>query len=146
MTNNKRIRNVELSLTPRQIVLLWLATVVKGTFADGGLAARPPRERIANSVMTTVQRAMQGESEVTIERAVYQARVQADALYMLLVDLHIRVGESLDQRDREFTLLGAYMNAVARGGLAKPSMEELRSAILIFAREIIALDVAISQI
>jgi hypothetical protein len=47
MINNKRIRNVELSLSPRQIVLLWLATVVKGTFADGGRAARSPRETIA---------------------------------------------------------------------------------------------------
>jgi hypothetical protein len=46
--------------------------------------------------------------------------VEADALYMLLVDLNIRVRDSLDQRDREFTLLGAYMNAIARGGFAKP--------------------------
>ena len=37
---------------------------------------------------------MQGESEVTIERAVYQARVEADALYMLIVELNIIVRES----------------------------------------------------
>jgi hypothetical protein len=84
--HQRRLKTIELTLTPRQIVLLWLKQAQKENYLQGSLKSPSPREYVANAVGNTVRKGMKGGSEQIIEMAIEQARKEADLLYLLVID------------------------------------------------------------
>jgi hypothetical protein len=62
-------------------------------------------------VLHTVQNSMKGQAEQLIERAVLQARREADLLYNLVVGANGEVIENRAQREREYMFLLGYLSA-----------------------------------
>jgi len=140
----KRLKTIELTLTPKQTALLWLTNAVQGTFADG--AGQFPRATIANSIRKTVMHSMKGESDAVVERAVVQGRQEADVLYNLVISVNARVLTSTSERNREYLFFLLYLRGITYINIGPHSEEELRVAVSFFVEEVLLLDSAISQI
>jgi hypothetical protein len=138
---------IYLSLTPQQMVVVWLRNALQaGTLEEGVRHSPPYRGVVANAVLETVLNSMKGEAEPLIERAVLQARQDADLLYNLVINANVAVFESGVQREREYSLLLALIGAEWRGKTTEQSIEVLRLVILMFLEAVIILDAAIAQI
>jgi hypothetical protein len=79
---------------------------------------------------------MKGQGESLIERAVLQARQEADLLYILVVNANVAVIESGVQREREYILSLGVIGAEWRGKSTEPSIEALRLAVLMFLESV----------
>src|SRR5450759_2757909 len=105
-SRQRRVRAIELTLTPQQVVVVWLRNALQaGTIEDAARRTPPARGAVANAVWNTVRNSMKGQPEPLIERAIIQARQEADLLYQLAVNANIAVFESRAQREREYALL-----------------------------------------
>jgi hypothetical protein len=143
----RRVREIELSLTPQQVVVLWLRKALQaGTFEESALQLPPHRGTIANAVHDTVRNSMKGQSELLVEPAILQARQEADQLYLLAVNVNTAVRESRAQREREYIFLLGYLSAEMHGNPTNERVQSLRSAILLFIEPVIILDVTIGHI
>jgi hypothetical protein len=143
----RRVRAIELSLTPQQVVMVWLRDAVQaGTFEEGSRHSPPYRGVIANEVFCSVRNAMKGQLELQVERAVLQARREADVLFNLIVGANVEVIENSERREREYIFLCGYLSAEIRGKAAKDRVQTLRLAVLIFLESVIILDAAIAQV
>ena len=140
----KRLKTIELTLTPQQTALLWLANAVKYTFADG--ARQFPRTTIANSVRKAVTHSMKSESDAVVERAILQGRQEADVLFNLVITINARVLASTSERKREYLFLLFYLRGITNINIGPHSEEELRTIVLFFVEEVLLLDGAISQV
>jgi hypothetical protein len=140
----RRLRKIELTLTPQQTTLLWLTNAVQSTFADG--ATQFPRATIANSIRKTVMHTMKGESDAVVERAIVQARQEADVLYNLVITVNERVLTSTSERNREFLFLLLYLRGITYINIGPHSEEELRVAVSFFVEEVLLLEGTISQV
>jgi hypothetical protein len=50
----RRLRSIELSLTPQQVVVVWLRDATQaGTFEEGARHSPPYRSAVANAVLRT---------------------------------------------------------------------------------------------
>ena len=146
-SRQRRLKAIELSLTPQQVVLVWLRDAVQaGTFEEGGRRSPPYRGAIANAVLRTVQTSMKGQPESLIEGAILQARLEADLLYSLIVNVNLRVIESRSQREYEYLFLLGYLSAEMHGKPTKDRVQLLRTMVLMFLENVIILDTAIGQI
>jgi hypothetical protein len=145
-SRQRRVRTIELTLTPQQLVLVWLRNAQRGTFEEGARHSPPYRGAIANEVLRTVRNGMKGQPEPLIERAVIQARQEADLLYNLVVNANMAVLEGKVEREREYIILLGYLSAEARGDLAKDRVEILRLVVLMFIEPVIVLDAAIALV
>ena len=97
----RRVRAIGLSLTPQQVVMVWLRDAAHaGTFEEGARHLPPYRSAVANTVLRTVRNSMKGQAEQLIERAVLQARREADLLYNLVVNANTAVLEGRVERER----------------------------------------------
>jgi hypothetical protein len=147
MTSRHRVRAIELTLTPREVVLVWLRNALQaGSFEDGARQTPTPREAVANAVLSAVQSGMKGQPELLIERAVLQARREADLLYNLVVTVNLAVLENMEQREREYSLSLGYLSAEMNGTTTKSRLEDLRKAVLMFLERVVVLDAAIAQV
>ena len=143
----QRLKAIELSLTPQQVVVVWLRDAVQaGTFEEGARHSPPYRGAVANAVLRTVQTSMKGQPELLIERAILQARLEADLLYSLAVNANVEVVEKRNQREREYTFLLGYLSAEMHGNPTKDRVESLAMAVLMFIESVIILDAAITQV
>jgi hypothetical protein len=143
----RRVREVELSLTPEQVVMVWLRDAVQaGTFEEGSRHSPPYRGVIANEVFCSVRNAMKGQPEPQVERAVLQARREADVLFNLVVNVNLEVMENGKQRERECAFLFGYLTAEMHGKAPKDRVQRLRLAVLMFLESVITLDAAIAQV
>jgi hypothetical protein len=106
----------------------------------------PYRGAVANTVFRTVTKSMKGQPEELIERAVLQARREADLLYNLVVNANTAVLERRVEREREYIILLGYLSAELHGNLTKHRVEILRLVVLMFIKPVIGLDVAIAQL
>jgi hypothetical protein len=123
----RRVRAIELSLTPQQVVMVWLRDAVQaGTFEEGSRHSPPYRGAIANEVFCSVRNALKGQPELQVERAVLQARREADLLFNLVVNVNLEMIESGKQRTREGTFLFGYLSAEIRGMATKDRVQTLR--------------------
>jgi hypothetical protein len=78
-SRQRRVRAIELSLTPKQVVVVWLRNALRaGTFKEGARHSPPYRGAVANAVYDTVRNSMKGQPESLVERAILQARQEAD--------------------------------------------------------------------
>jgi hypothetical protein len=141
---NRRVRKIELSLTPLQVVVVWLKDAVQtGTAVEGARHWPPYRATVANAVLRTVRNSMKGQSEQLIERAVLQARQEADLLYNLIINANMEVIENRERRGSEYLLLLGYLSAV---NITEYSLATPRMAILMFIDAVSVLDAAITQV
>jgi hypothetical protein len=144
-SRHRRLKIIELALTPRQTVLMWLREATNGTFGEGARHTFP-RSVIANSVLKNVTNAMKREPDAVVERAVRQARQEADMLYNLAISVNDRVLASTSERIREFEFLAQYLRGVTSINLGPHSEEEIRRTALLFVEEVFLLDGAVSQV
>jgi hypothetical protein len=143
----RRLKAIELSLTPQQVVLVWLRDALQGgTFEDGARHSPPYRGAVANAVFRTVTESMKGQPEPLVERAILQARQEADLLYLLVVKANSAAIEGMVQREREYVFLLGYLSAEMHGNLTKDRLGILRRVVLMFITPVILLDAAIAQI
>jgi hypothetical protein len=151
MLNEKRLAEVELSLTPKQAVRLWLRQEHQGkTMRDYvlSLVERPasasPRSRVARQVVAAIQAAMKGQDPVRIQQAARQALMETDFLIVLVNRTN---SEVLDQRRdvwfRIALLLAVLTNTVFRD---EDSSDELEAKLPEFAAELFALQLAVERI
>ena len=146
-SRQRRLKAIELSLTPQQIVVVWLRDALHaGTLEEGVRHSPPYRGVVANAVFRTVTESMKGQPEELIEPAIVQALQEADLLYGLAVNANWRVMENWSQREREYVFLLGYLSAELRGNLTKERVEMLRPAVLLFIEPVTILDAAISQL
>jgi hypothetical protein len=145
-SRQRRVRAIELSLTPQQVVVVWLRNAHAGTIEEGARHSPPYRGAIANEVLRTVRNGMKGQPETLIERAVMQGRQDADLLFNLVVNANSDVMANSAHREREYVLLLGFLSAEMRAGLTKHKVEILRLLFLNFIETVIVLDAAIAQI
>lgn len=142
-SDQRRVRAIELSLTPQQIAQVWLrGTRADSSFEEAAQHQPPHRGLLANMVLHAVQVAMKGQPEQTVERAALQARREADLLYLLAVNVNSSVLHAGHHREREYLLLLGQLSAELRAAPTKQSMEVLRATILIFIRAVLTLETA----
>lgn len=91
MINEKRLTQVEASLTPKPAVRLWLRQEFQGKTTqeyDRWLIEQPvtsfPRIRVERQVMGAIQGAMKGQDPFRIQQAVRQAHMETDFLILLV--------------------------------------------------------------
>jgi len=145
-SRQRRVRAIELTLTPEQVVV-WLRNAIQaGTFEEGARHSPPYRGAIANEVLRTVRNSLKGQPDPLVERAILQARRQADSLYLLVVNANTAVLEGRVEREREYIILLGYLSAERRGNLTKDRVEILRLVVLMFIESVIVLDAAIALV
>ncbi len=142
----RRIKAIEVSLTPHQIVLLWMEKAVKGTFAHGALQNPSPRSEIANSVARVVGIGLKGQPPDMVERAILRGRQEADSLYNIIVEVNSAVLTHFLARNREYLFLLGYLEAILQNPVHVRSVEQVRNLTLLFVEDVVLLDAAISQI
>jgi hypothetical protein len=145
----RRVRRIELSLTPQQVVMVWLKNALQAGSLEEGVRARhspPHRIAVANAVYDTVRSSMKGQPEPLVERAIRQAQREADLLYLLIVYTNIAVLEDREQRRREYVFLLGYLIAEMNGKTTNKRVQILRLVVLAFLKSVIILDAAIAQV
>ena len=142
---HRRLKAIELALTPRQTVLMWIQKATNGTFEDGARQTFP-RRVIANSILKNVTTAMKLEPDALVERAVRQARQEADILYNLAIDVNVEVFTSTSARLREVAFLAQYLRCITSINVGPHSEEEIRRTVLYFVREVFLLDGTVSRV
>jgi hypothetical protein len=146
-SRQRRVRAIELTLTPQQVVLVWLRNAQQaGTSQEGARHSPPHRGTVANAVYETVRNSMKGQSESLVERAILQARREADLLYLVVINANIAVLEGWVQREREYKFLLGYLSAEMHGNPTKDRVQTVRLAVLMFIEPVIVLDAAISKV
>ena len=73
-SRQRRVRAIELTLTPQEAVLVWLRSAMQGTMEEAARAWPPPRGAVENLVLRNVRESMKGEPDPVVERAILQAR------------------------------------------------------------------------
>jgi hypothetical protein len=91
MLNEKRLTQIEASLTPKQAVRLWLRQEFQGKTTqeyDRWLIEQPvtafPRMRVERQVVGAIQAAMKGLDLVRVQQAARQAHMETDFLILLV--------------------------------------------------------------
>jgi len=103
--HQRRLKTIELGMTPQQIVLLWLANAQKtGSLIDASRQSPFPRRAIATRVIDVIRPSMKGEPKPVIQDAIMQARREADFLYMLIVIANNAVEEEISWLDLSFAI------------------------------------------
>jgi hypothetical protein len=146
-SHQQRVRVIELSLTPQQVVLVWLRNALHaGTLQEGARHLPPHRGAVANAVYHNVRNSMRGQDDSLIERAVLQARQEADLLYILAINANLDVIRTRTQREREYVFLLGYLSAEMRGTPTIDAVQDLRTVVLMFIESVIILDAGIIQV
>ena len=147
-SRQRRVRAIELTLTPQEIVLVWLKNAMEaGTFEEAARHSPPPRGTVANTVYRNVRESMKGQPDPLVERAILQARREADSLYRLVVNVNMAALEGWEERRREYVFLLGYLSAEIHGRAPKNRVEQpLRLVVLVFLRSVIMLEAAIARV
>jgi hypothetical protein len=147
-TRQRRVRAVELTLTPREVVLVWLREAMQaGTFLEGARHYPPYRGEVANKVLRAVRASMKGQPGPLVERAILQGRREADSLYILVTNANIAVLRDWEQHRREFLFLLGCLAAEVNGNATKNRVEQLlRPLVIVFLESVLMLDGSIAQL
>jgi hypothetical protein len=146
-SRQRRVRAIELSLTPQEIVVVWLRNALQaGTFEEVATHLPPNRGTVANAVYDTVRSSMKSQPDPLVERAILQARREADSLYLLVGNANIAVLEGRAERELECTILLAYLRAEMRGNATKERVQSLHPGVMRFLQRVIVLEAATTQV
>ena len=145
-SRQRRVRAIELSLSPQQIVLVWLRNALQaGTFEESARHSSPHRIVVANAVYDAVRSSMKGQPDPLVDRAIRHAQQEADLLYLLVIYTNAAVLGDYEQRKREFVYLLGYLTAEMNGKTTEHRVQILRTVVLVFLKSVIILDAAIAQ-
>ena len=145
-THHRRLKTIELTLTPEQIVLLWLGRArAAGGFCDIWRSSPEPRSFVANAVSKAISERMRQFPEPLVRRAILEGRQKADILYMLVVEVNMAILGSEQPTCRAFGLLASYMLAVAQTPQNADRLKELRFALVTVIEEVLVLEDAIAR-
>jgi hypothetical protein len=145
-SRQRRLRAIELSLTPQQVFVVWLRNALQaGTFEESARHSPPHRVVVANAIYDTVRSSMKGQPDPLVDRAIRQAQQEADLLYLLVIYTNAAVLENYEQRKREFVFLLGYLTAEMDGKCTEHRVQILRTVVLVFLKSVIILDAAIAQ-
>jgi len=153
--HQRRLRAIEVTLTPQQIVALWLRNAQQAGTSEEAVRQSPfPRDAIANAILKTVRAGMRGLPEPVIQRAILQARQEGDLLYLLTVRANVAVFESRAYSQRDFlilanyllTMLAIYPLVLDNLPKATDAIEKLRFALVLFIEDILILEAAVARI
>jgi hypothetical protein len=146
-SRQRRLKAIELDLTPQQVVVLWLRNAVQaGTFEEGSRRTPRPRCAVESAVRNVITNSMKDQPDRLLERAILQACREADMLYLLVVNSNMAVLEDRVQREREYVFLLGYLSAEINRKATKDRIQTLRLAVLRFLESVIILDTAIAQV
>ena len=145
-THQRRLKTIELTLTPEQIVLVrHEAAKEAGNFLDAALRSRP-RQAIANAVHNAIRTSMKGHPEPAIEKAIRQGQQQADFLFMIIVETNSGVLRNLGFRRESYRLVVRHLFAVVRGPAKAEPVEELRLSLLEVIQSLLIDDGVVTRI
>jgi hypothetical protein len=147
--NEKRLTQIEVSLTPTSAVLLWVRQEHQGkTLQEYArwLIQRPvaaaPRIRVERQVVRAIQTAMKGQAPVRIQEAARQAQMEADFLILLVTRTNSLV---LNQcRSVWLRILG--LLTMIFNGVLRDKSDDLVAAFREAAAELFALPLAVERI
>jgi len=142
----RRLETIELTLTPSQIVLMWLHEALQSKLDDVALQPQWPRETLWKSISRTVRSNLKGQPELVVERAVRQARQEGDLLYNIVVMANISVQREFERRCREWFFVCQFLKAMSRREGGTDSEAEFRAITLSFVEEVLVMDEVILQI
>jgi hypothetical protein len=147
----RRVKNLELTLTPLQAVLLWLKRAREaGGFSDGGLESPPTREVLAKSVSRATRNSMKGYLEPAVEQAIQQARQQADLLYQLVFQANSSLLGNVYKTRQSLWLLRGHTHAVMSVLGARVNhanlISRLRLSLTVVAKDLLITEEACSRI
>jgi hypothetical protein len=110
----KRLKDIELSLTPSQRVFLWMQKALMGNYTDSLLDFESPDPfvTIVDWVDNIVKTSSVGESETFVDRATIQARKEAYFLLLLVRQMNDMVLSQFPKSNREYVFLLAYLAAI----------------------------------
>jgi len=146
-SHQHRLKTIELSLTPEQIVLArHEAAKEAGSLVDAALISPAPRQAIANAVNNAIRESMKGQPEAVIEGAIQQGRQQADFLFMLIVETNAGVRGNADSRRESYRLVVRHLFAVVRGPAKAEPVEELRLSLLEVIQSLLIDDGVVTRI
>jgi hypothetical protein len=149
--NKKRLAQIEVSLTPKQAVLLWVRQEHQGkTFQEYSRwlierpAAAAPRIRVERQVVRAILGAMKGEDAVRIQQAARQAQMEADFLILLVNRTNSLI---LDQSRSVWLRILALLTMIFNGVLRdKDASDALVDGLQEAAAELFALPLAVERI
>ena len=133
MSNHqRRLKKIEVNLTPKQIVILWLKKSQNAGSFRGGCRQSPlARGYVADAVYAAVRGSMKGYPQLVIERAILQARQEADSLYMLIVEVNVRTLINVALSKVCFPLVIRHLRAVTtQRTINAESIRELRTSLV----------------
>jgi hypothetical protein len=149
MLNNKRLTQIEMSLTPDKAVLLWLRQEHQGKTTQEytrWLFERPvaalPRNRVARQVVGAIRTAMKGQDPVRIQQAVRQAQMETDFLILLVFRTNSLV---LDQSRSVWPRILGLLTMIFNGTW-KDKSDDLEAGLREAAAELFALPLAVERI
>ena len=116
------------------------------TYEEGARQSPLPRSAIANSVERNVRDSLKDKPEEMVERAVLQARQEADLLYNLVVDLNVCVQSDFLAINREYGLFLGMISALFHSALLRVADYKLKELTLFFVKRIFVLEGTISRL
>lgn len=153
MKTQRRLEIIEMTLTPSQVVDLVLKEArQQGTFMGFGveLARRPaacsPRTRVMEMVARTVRESMKGYPDAVVEKAIRQARQEADFLYLLAIDTNAAVLEHAPPSARFVNAIARHLRTILKAALTADELHECCKSLLCWLEESVILEGVVAGI
>jgi hypothetical protein len=145
---HRRLKTIEVNLTPKQTVILWLKKSQKaGGFNDGLRQSPPSRGYIANAVYDAITRSMKGYPNPVIEKAIQQARQEADLLFMLIVEVNVRILMNVGINKICLPLVIRHFRAATtQGTINAESLRELRLSLVQIVEDLLVAEASALQV
>src|SRR5207302_7709241 len=136
------------NLTPKQIVILWLKKSQNaGSFRDGCRQSPLARGYVADAVYAAVRGSMKGYPQPVIEKAIRQARQEADSLYMLIVEVNVRILINVALSNNCFPLVIRHFHAATmQGTINAESIRELRLSLVQIVEDLLVAEGSALQV
>jgi hypothetical protein len=152
----RRLRTIELTMTPLQVVLLWVSKAgAAETLLDACNQSPPPRQYVANAIGKAVQAGIKGQPGQRqpgqrrpgqlIQQAVDQAQREGDFLYLLVVQANTRVIEQVGSNLDCDRVLAGYVNCVFRMTNAGEELGSLRTEVSSYVENALILDEVVNK-
>ena len=149
MSNHqRRLKTIEVNLTPKQIVILWLKKSQNaGSFADGCLQSPRPRKYVVNAVDAAIRGSLKGYAEPVIEKAICQARQEADWLYMMILESNLRILTNVALSNVCFpVVIRHFRAATTRGTINVECIRELRLSLVQIVEDLLVTEGSALQV
>jgi hypothetical protein len=143
----RRLRTIELVMTPLQVVLLWVSKATAAeTFLDACNQSPPPREFVANAVSTAARSSLKSQPREIVQQAVDQAQREADFLYLLVAQTNADIVERVRSDFKRGKVLLAYVHCVGQLQDRMGELECLRNEVAGYVEDALVQDSVVERI